>query len=134
MGIRWEPQPGDKCFCFVNERSIDRWIDSGSCEDPQVTRRHDITDAVCFPFSTQANSPQTDGVVIDKDGLVTVGSGVTDFVAQAGKVLTELQGMASTFNTHTHILTLTTGTGTAAPPASPMSPSAVPSTNLKSED
>jgi hypothetical protein len=139
VGIRWEPQAGDKCFCIVNERSIDRWIDDGEVADPQVTRRHDITDAICLPFSVESNSPQTDGITIDKDGLVTVGSGATDFVAQAGKVLTELNSMATTFNTHTHILTLAAapgagGTGTAAVPVTSMSPSPVASTNLKSED
>lgn len=139
VGIRWEPQPSDKCFCIVNERSIDRWIDSGACEDPQTTRRHDITDALCLPFSVEANSPQTDGITIDKDGLITVGSAATDFVAQAGKVLTEMNNMATTFNSHTHILTIAAlagagGTGTAAPPVSGMTPAPVASTNLKSED
>lgn len=90
VGIRWEPQAGDKCFCIVNERSIDRWIDSGSCEDPQTIRRHDMTDALCFPFATEANSPQTDGITIDKDGLVTVGVVDTDFVSIGTLVEAEL--------------------------------------------
>ena len=90
VGIRWEPQAGDKCFCIVNERSIDRWIDSGACEDPQTTRRHDITDALCFPFATEANSPQTNGILIDKDGLVTVGVVATDFVSIGTLVEAEL--------------------------------------------
>lgn len=101
VGIRWEPQPGDKCFCIVNERSIDRWIDSGSCEDPQTIRRHDMTDALCFPFATEANSPQTNGILIDKDGLVTVGVVATDFVsigtlveAELSKILAAITGAA----------------------------------------
>lgn len=137
VGIRWEPQPGDKCFCIVNERSIDRWIDSGACEDPQTTRRHDITDAVCFPFSTEANSPQTDGVTIDKDGLVTVGSGVTDFVAQATKSLTELTAIVTGFNTHIHpFVGLAVGVpGFTTPPTTSLSaPGSVASSNLKSEN
>lgn len=101
VGIRWEPQPGDKCFCIVNERSIDRWIDSGACEDPQTIRRHDMTDALCLPFSTEANSPQTNGILIDKDGLVTVGVVATDFVsigtlveAELAKILAAITGAA----------------------------------------
>ncbi len=101
VGIRWEPQPGDKCFCIVNERSIDRWINSGACEDPQTIRRHDMTDALCLPFSTEANSPQTNGVTIDKDGLVTVGVVATDFVsigtlveAELSKILAAITGAA----------------------------------------
>lgn len=99
VGIRWEPQTGDKCFCIVNERSIDRWIDSGSCEDPQTTRRHDMTDALCLPFATEANSSQTNGILIDKDGLVTVGVIATDFVsigtlveAELAKILAAITG------------------------------------------
>lgn len=132
VGIRWEPQPGDKCFCVVNERSIDRWIDSGACEDPQTIRRHDMTDALCFPFATEANSPQTDGIIIDKDGLVTVGSAATDFVAMATKVKTELDAMITIFNTHTH------ATAAVGPPVTPLPLMTTPSgstssSNLKSE-
>ena len=137
VGIRWEPQPGDKCFCIVNERSIDRWIDSGACENPQTIRRHDMTDALCFPFATEANSPQTDGITIDKDGLVIVGSAATDFVAQANKVKTELDKVRTAFNSHVHA-TAAVGlpsTPTPVPTVIPIPPIlAMESTNLQSED
>lgn len=134
VGIRWEPQPGDKCFCIVNERSIDRWIDSGACEDPQTTRRHDITDAVCFPFSTEANSPQTNGITIDKDGLVTVGVVATDFVSIGTLVEAELTKILAAITT----APVVAGDGGASFKAGiisglPSFPSTTKSSNLKAE-
>lgn len=43
-------------------------------------------------------------------------------VALANLVKSELSRIASVFDSHTHILAVSVGTGTAAPPASPMSP------------
>jgi hypothetical protein len=65
--------------------------------------------------------------------LVKVGaSGASpDFVATAQRVLTQLQAMATVFANHTHVLALTMGTGTAAPPVTPMNPSAPASSTVE---
>ena len=137
IGIRWELQPGDKCFCVVNERSIDRWINDGLCADPQVNRKFDMTDGLCIPFATGSNSPQTDGIFIASDGTVTVGSGTTGPVAQASKVEAQLQTILDAI---TNATTVPQDGGAAFKTAILVSlngagfPGSVASSNLESED
>ncbi len=81
------------------------------------------------------------------DGTVQAGISLLDFVAQAGKVLTELQSIKTAFDSHVHTTTATVGAGavpgvisppsTGATPPVPVpmpAPNPVPSANLKSED
>lgn len=69
-------------------------------------------------------------VFLAKDGTLALGAKApTDFVALASKVdaelasiKTDLTGIKIAFDAHTHILALSVGTGTAAPPAGPAPP------------
>ena len=85
-------------------------------------------------------------IYLRSDGSVYVGDG-DDFVAMAGKVLTELQAIKSAFDSHIHTTTATVGAGAtpgvisvpsngATPPVpEPMpDPSAVASSNLKADE
>jgi phage gp45-like len=80
---------------------------------------------------------------IDQNGIVHIGAqSGAQFVALAQKVFDELNAVKadlnavkSTFDAHTHILTLSTGTGTAAVPATPIptphTPQSVAATKAK---
>jgi hypothetical protein len=80
-------------------------------------------------------------------GIIEAGATGLDFVAQAGKVLTELQGLKThldalktAIDTHTHTVAITGPAGTTpttpplAPGPTPPTPGSVASANLKSED
>lgn len=159
---------GDFVFVIFSEASIDQWRSKGAATPPGDARRHTLTGACAVPMGypngqalTEAHASAMvagqDGgqkVFIHDGGNVEVTDAASgsadDYVAQAGKVLaelddvkTDLDGVKSTFDGHTHILAISAlagagGTGTAAPPASPITPPHTPgsvaSSNLKSDD
>jgi len=121
--ITWPLSPGDEVWLFFAERSIDAWLDLGGYRPPDNPRLFDWSDAVCYPAPLTKGNPITQAstenmVIASRSGSETVelrqgkvyvdattiqlGSGATDFVALAAKVLTELQHIATQYNSHTH--------------------------------
>lgn len=108
---------GDTCLVVFSEQSLDKWLSgTGGDVDPGIDHGHALTDAICIPglrpFGSVLSSCPTDEATIGKDtgkqihleaATITIGdkSG-SDFVALAGKVLTELQAIQSAFSGHTH--------------------------------
>lgn len=127
--IMWPLNPGDTVLLVMSDQSLDIWKSAGGVVDPLDSRLHSINDAVAIP----GLHPDSDAWTVGDASVITIGADGAegDFVATANRVLTELQSMASIFNAHTHVLTLTVGTGTAAPPVSGMSPNAPASATVK---
>lgn len=83
------------------------------------------------PYASLFYSGKVTKMVLDIESLEVGG---TLAVAVAQLVASELSRMASVFDSHTHILAVSVGTGTAAPPAAPMSPIAdIESKKLKTQ-
>lgn len=119
---------GDTVLLVFSSSSIDRWLALGGEVDPQDDRRHHISDAIAIPglrsFASPLGSAPTTSMSMGKDGGPTIeitGSEVHAGGASALALLSELSSMVSTFNSHTHILALSSGTGTAAVPATAVS-------------
>ena len=146
--------PGLVVFC---ETSIDQWRSKGTPTQPGDRRRHSLTGGVFVPgLAPNALALGDPGLASDvalgvvggaqvriKSATVEATSGgaatAADFVAMAGKVLTELQAIKTAFDSHTHVTTAVVGGGGApgviSPPAVPMpAPNAVPSSNLKANN
>ena len=140
------------------ERSLDRWLaGSGAEVDPEIYSRWNLTDARFIPGVLPFGAPPSSA---DPTDHMTVGSiaGVrihlrasticigdessgSDFVALAGKVLTELNAIKAAFSAHTHTLSVSvpgitsgsataTGTGVSGAAAT-YSPSSVAATQAK---
>lgn len=126
---------GDTGMLIFSELPIDRWRSTGQEAHPVNARRHGVGNAVFYPgLAPRAKVLADDGVdanlIVGKEGgaqihvsadMVNVGEkNAADFVALAAKVMTALNTIQSTFDSHTHVLTLSAGTGTAAPSVAPI--------------
>ena len=141
---------GDHVMVIFQESSIDAWQSQGPTSlpvSPGDSRRHSLTGGVAIPCMYPNTDVLTDAnsndMVVGRDGGAQIhirtngkiraeSGGVLDWVAQAGKVLTELAAIVSDHNTHTHSDPVSGFTGT---PVTPMpSASSVASSNLKADD
>lgn len=125
---------GDEGLIHWCDNEIDKWLDAGGQVTPNSVRSHHTSDAIFVPGARSRPNAiagfDPDHTTLGKDGSAA------DFVALAQKVLDQLNSIATTFNFHTHILTIAAqsgagGTGTAAVPASSMSPATVASATVK---
>lgn len=138
---------------IIGERSLDRWKSQGGMVDPGDFRKHDLSDAMAYPGGYPFSDPATvtDGtaveihyqgsvLAINSNGTITLkGSTInlsdynpSDFVALASKVLTELNAIVSSHNTHFH--TSAAPGNPTTPPVTPMtSPSSVASSKVKAD-
>lgn len=110
--------------------SLDKWLTGKGGEvDPEFDHRHSLADAIAIPGIWPTGAPlascpldeatigKDDGVQIHMSATeITVGDKAgSDFVALAGKVLSELQAIQSAFSGHTHaagsLMCPNTGTG-----------------------
>ncbi len=113
---------GHLIFC---DMATGEAVSSGQVSEPKDISRHN--GGYCIFLPAQAVAPQVlsdhpaNGYIgLDNNeaqihftsGEIKVGKTATDFVALAAKVLTELQNIATTFNSHTHPV------GGSAPPFS----------------
>ncbi len=150
---------GDYGLVVFNEMSIDQWRSKGDNTSPGDIGRHTLTGGVFQP----GLMPLSETVVLDdiaddvvlgnvNGGQIRVkssgtveavaggagGGSADDFVAMAGKVLTELQNIATNFDAHTHTVPIIGAVGVTAstPPLIPITPvpAAVDSSNLKAND
>lgn len=133
---------GDSVWLVFSETATGPHRATGEVSVPGDLRRHSFASALaipCNPISKRKFADvgsSTEGVVIVPGGgtfRISKAGGTADFVALAGKVDAELASMRATmnalitaYNAHVHVLALTAGTGTAAPPASPASPGTDP--------
>ncbi len=136
--------------CTVNLQNADGSLDV-TPDDDRIKgngfRRVGITHGipgvtVTVPIGGQVNlyfqnaDPKKPRCALWEDGssVTTVSVGTSaDFVALAGKVLTELQAIKTAYDTHTHA-GVTTGAGVTAVPIPPLTaPSSVASTVLKAK-
>lgn len=137
---------GDTGLLVFCERSIDTWRATNRESDPGSVRMHNLSDAVFLPglsaTAAALTTSATATVINVASALHLGGLNPAEFVALATKVLNELQAfkadldaVKATFDAHVHILTLTAGTGTAAPPAVPIAtphtPASVAATKVK---
>lgn len=157
---------GDTGLLIFCDWPIDQWLARGGDApvDPLDIRAHSLTSATFTPGLHHSKNPIADAhaenmvmgkdggsqIHIKPDGEIHIGSeSAAEFVALAQKVLdelnsvnTDLAGIKSSFDTHTHILAIAAasgagGTGTAAPPASaaptPHTPASVAATKVKAD-
>jgi Phage protein Gp138 N-terminal domain len=140
---------GDFGFVHFAERNLSAWRATGAQSDPGDIGMHTLDGAwfspMIRPDSNALQNADPNNLIIGSDstpaarivikpsGEVDIGAAATNFVAMADKVLTQLNNMATAFNTHTHS-GVTTGTGTTGTPSAAMSPGAVASSNLKAND
>ncbi len=110
---------GDFGWLMFADYSIDRFRSTGDDVDPGDTRRFDLSNAVFLPNGpfpsdealADANASEI-RVGFDGDYQAAIKKGpspeirlpadATTFLARADRVLTELQGVATAFNGHTH--------------------------------
>jgi len=145
---------GDVGLLVFCEADFTPWLATGEIGEPLNVRTHGLNawfiPGGCVDGNELANAP-TDHMVIGKDGgpLIRVkgtgielGASVTDYVAMAQKVLTELTTLNSGISalttwagTHMHP---TAGTGppsppAVAPPSPPAAPASVAATKVKAQ-
>lgn len=156
-------QAGDTGLVIFTEMSLDQWRTKGSETSPGDVGRHTLTGAVFVPglrplagTITPIDADVADDLVVGVKGGIQLrvkssgtveavsdpnpisgGTEADDFVAMAGKVLSELQNIASNFDSHTH--TYNPGPGAPAPTTPPLLPITPPpadvsSSNLKADD
>ena len=134
FAITWPLKKGDPCLLLISERSIDSYIDSDGKApvDPDDSRTHDLSDAICYPGMTTKKSPAarahathlvigledgTGELHIAPDGKFHLGTPTADkALALAEKVDGRLGDLEAFAATHMH--------PTAAP--GPPSPGALP--------
>lgn len=139
-------QQGDIVLLVCADRSIDRWSagSGGQPVDPVALTRHMLADAFAIPgvhpLGAPLQSAPTVGATLGQDnGLqvtfmpnhIEVG-GKSDAAALASSVLSQLQALITTFNSHTHDIAVTgvqVGSGTGVGSAATPSPSAAAATN-----
>jgi len=145
---------GDGVELTFHDRSIDDWMEKGGVVEVSDQRMHHLSDASAYPgLRAKPNaltSAHAQNLVIGKDGdaslqividgsFIKLSNNATNFVALANKVLTELQGITSAFNAHTHAVVLGTctaggATGSAVSTAGPSyTPQSVAATKVKAE-
>lgn len=135
---------GDSVEICFSERSIENWNAKGGIVDPEDPRKHHLSDAYVKPCLYPSKDPftvteetaieivnDTAEIFIKPDGTVSIkGSSLllgdhslSEFVAIASKVKTEIEALRSWAASHTHLVSTTGGptaqTGTAAAPVSP---------------
>ncbi len=124
--VTWPVNVGDLVLLVFADSSMDRWLARGGEVDPEDDRRFHLSDAVAIPgmyhYADIPTSAPTDAMVLHAD-MVKLGTpSAADPVARKSDldaVVNKLNAFITLFNAHTHILALTSGTGTAAPTASP---------------
>lgn len=142
--------PGDPVLVVFCESSIDSWRVKGGLTDPGDIRRHNLGSAIAIPGlrpdTKLIADPNNTDMTIGKAGgqKVTIkGSTVevsddfnaADFVAMAAKVLTQLQSIKTSHDSHIHTILSGSSAGSTTAPTVPMTaPSAVPSSNLKADN
>lgn len=137
---------GDFVMLHFSQRSLDIWLSKGGTVDPLDPRHHHISDAVAYlgvyPFTDAPTDASPDNIVIKNasskitikpDQIELYGNG--DAIALASKVLSELNGIKSAFDSHTHLYNPGPGgpTPTQAPAAPMPAPQSVASTKVKAE-
>ena len=101
--ITFTPAKGDYCQLWVNERSLDRWKQTGGIVDPAKRRRHDMTDAVAyFGLNDYGNAYQSIGAGLDlrtRDGTTSVHIEAGQItVTVGGTIIATMTGSDITFN------------------------------------
>ncbi len=129
---------------------MDRWLAGPGAQqvDPEIDHQHALVDAVFVPglrtFGRPLSSCPTDHATLGLDGGVQVhfrkdkavvasDETLARLVARADHVEAELDKIKTAHNTHIHILTLSSGTGTAASPAIQYTPGSVGCDELKAK-
>lgn len=156
FGITFPIAVGDYGLIVVCDRNIGAWRLTGNQGDPGDLGMHTLDGAVFipgfFPDSKPAQSADPNNMVIGSDsnaasqivikpgGEIDAGSGATNYVAMADKVLSQLSSIASGISTilsHTHAVSggvagVSTNIGSGY--TAPGSESAIASSNLKAND
>ena len=149
-------EEGDYGRVFFNEVSIDQWRSKGEITSPGDMGRHTLTGGVFVPGMMPNSEAIPDDVSADlvlgeiagvqvrvKPGgaLECVSGGgptADDFVGMAGKILSELQNLATNVDAHTHTVPIVGAAGTTptTPPLLPVTPApaSVASSNLKADN
>ena len=147
---------GDFGLVVFSEMSLDQWRSKAANTSPGDIGRHTLTGGVfqpgLMPNSEAISDDIADDVVMGEIGGVQVrvkpggvceivtggGPAAADFVAMAGKVLSEFQNVASNVDSHTHTVPISGpgGTTPTTPPLVPITPApaSVASSNLKADD
>lgn len=118
MRITFPIAAGDTVLVVFGDRSHDRWQHgTPGVNEPVDDHRHHLTDAYAIP-GLHSNAAPWSGA---EAGVITLGSdaGAPEFVATAQRVLTELERIATAFNTHVHT-GVTTGPGSSGTTATPI--------------
>ena len=145
FGISLPIQANDWVLVVCAQKNLGNWRSTGQGGDPGDLGMNTLDGAIAipgvFPDSGALQSASSSNMVMGKDGTpaaqivitpsqVQLGGG-SDFVALAQKVLSELDKIQTAHNTHVHVLTLSSGTGTAASPAIQYTPASVAAANVK---
>lgn len=118
--ISFPIKQGDYVLLVFSERSIDQWLEKGDKQDPVITTKHDLSDAIAiagvYPKTKKLANAHADHIVIGHDGpasprayfksgeIALGAENPSEFVALAQKVLTELQSIRTWGVAHTHVV------------------------------
>ena len=151
FSIRFPLKEGNKVYLTFSDRAIDNYMEADSDEpvDPELTRWHDMNDAVAVPAPFQRKtdtSPEIrdDALVIGNDANTVEIELNGDTVKIRGKIelhaegdadansarfdelKSELDSMRNTYNGHTHMVSTVGGpaaqSGTSQAPIVPLPP------------
>lgn len=116
--ITWPLKAGDIVYLTFAERALDRWLeaDPGQEIDPELSRKHDLSDAVCIPGLRPRTSPlggisKTDFTInrngvpemtFKEDGSILIGEGASEFAALGTAMNQFLSDLVTALNSHQH--------------------------------
>lgn len=106
---------GDTVLVVFCEQSLDLWRETGTITTPAANVRHGLGGAIAIPGIAPKTSPLADasgstmrlgndgGPVLEIDATyIKAGTGASQFVAMANKVLSAINALETAFNAHVH--------------------------------
>lgn len=140
INITWPLLPGDSVWLEVADHSLDEWH-AGQPEPvfPVSRRRFSLSDAICVPGARKNADPVpatafAPGALVLEGADIRLGSSAAvDPVVRLSTLLTYLNALKVSFDTHTHI-SAAPGSPTVIPvPLSPAVPNNLGTTKTKAE-
>lgn len=122
---------GDHGWLIFSEAAIALWRTTGQVSEPGDQTRHGLSYPFFLPGAWPDADPLPDApadgeavIIVPAGGVVRVSEAgqAAQLVALADLVKARLDALQNAHDTHTHVLALSAGTGTAATTAAPVGP------------
>jgi hypothetical protein len=101
FSVTWPINVGDTVLLVFSSSSLDKWLALGGEVDPGDDRRHDISDAVAIP-GLRARPQALPSSAVDSTAMVLSAPAIYAGGQQPLALKSDVDALASAFNTHVH--------------------------------